>query len=580
MVLYALRIDFCDLSADAERHQKLQDKLVTLAGFVGKISSGIGEVDASVRLSGDQAKFLQLAHALRNGHMAHAESGRKISGSALAGLSNQVFDELDVVFRDFPTVVLSGPLKSVRRHGGILPHPSGVGQSLRLRPRSKRVERVNPRRFSANTCRARLRTDSPMQRKVIIIGGGLAGLACARTLSEAGVPFQLLEASDRVGGRLKTDSDGAFLFDRGFQVHFTAYPNAGRLLDNSALKAKAFLPGALITQGSAPLLIDQGRTPKKLIQTALSPLLGLADKLEVLRWTSTLKGKSTTNLFSEADRSARELLEEKFSEDFIHKFAIPFFAGVFLDRSLNVSANRLQWVWKMLAEGDTVLPLEGIEAVARGVAQGITAGSVRTHAPVDSLSRAGGKWQVHLRSSEVLEAEVVVIATDVATASNLARAKFDTEMFGSTCLYFEAPDEPLTEPYLLLNGTKNPGLVNHVAPLTKVQPGYRLASGRGALVSVNILGVSKESDESLAASAKAEIAPWLPEARSNEWRFLRAYRIPNAQLAHRPGYAKRQPKMVYDDNGLLLAGEYVQNSSIDGAVESGVRAAKRALERV
>jgi len=419
-----------------------------------------------------------------------------------------------------------------------------------------------------------------MQRDILIIGGGLAGLACARTLSDAGVPFQLLEASERVGGRLKTDSDGAFLYDRGFQVHFTAYPNAARLIDNESLKAGAFLPGALITQGGEPLLIDQGRTLRKLLQTALSPLLGLPDKFAVLQWTSTLKGQSSTNLFAQGDRPARELLEEKFSQDFIEKFAVPFFAGVFLDRSLAVSANRLQWVWKMLAEGDTVLPAEGIEAVATSLATGITPGSIRTHAPVDSISRHHGKWQVHLRSSEVLEASVVIIATDITTACALVKGNFDTEMFGSTCLYFEAPEEPLSEPYLVLNGMKSPGLVNHVAPLTKVQPNYRQSAGRGSLVSVNILGVPEQDDATLAEIAKKEIAPWLPKAKTDEWQFLRAYRIPNAQLAHRPGYAKRQPKMVYDDGGLLLAGEYVQNSSIDGAIESGVRAAKKALERV
>ncbi len=408
----------------------------------------------------------------------------------------------------------------------------------------------------------------------------MAGLACARTLSEEGVPFQLLEASDRVGGRLKTDTDGVFRYDRGFQVHFTAYPNAARLIDTEDLNPGAFLPGALITQGGAPLLVDQGRTPKKLIQTALSPLLGIADKLAVLRWTASLKGKNTTNLFAQVDRSALEDLSERFSQDFIDRFAIPFFAGVFLDRSLEVSANRLQWVWKMLSEGDTILPEDGIEGVTKALAKGITQGSIRPHAQVDTITRAGGKWQVHLRSSETIEAEVVVIATDVVTASRLTKDSFDTEMFGSTCLYFEAPEEPLAEPYLVLNGMKRPGLVNHVAPLTKVQPGYRLAAGRGALVSVNMLGVPDESDEALAEFAKEEIAPWLPKTQVAEWQFLRSYRIPNAQLAHRPGYAKRQPKMVYDDAGLLLAGEYVQNSSIDGAIESGVRAAKRALERL
>jgi protoporphyrinogen oxidase len=52
---------------------------------------------------------------------------------------------------------------------------------------------------------------------VIIIGAGLAGLCCARTLHQAGVPFALLEAATGVGGRVQTDRVGGFLLDQGFQ---------------------------------------------------------------------------------------------------------------------------------------------------------------------------------------------------------------------------------------------------------------------------------------------------------------------------------------------------------------------------
>ena len=64
----------------------------------------------------------------------------------------------------------------------------------------------------------------------IIIGGGLAGLACARRLVEAGKRCQILEADDRIGGRVRTDTVDGFRLDRGFQVFLTAYPAAEAVL--------------------------------------------------------------------------------------------------------------------------------------------------------------------------------------------------------------------------------------------------------------------------------------------------------------------------------------------------------------
>lgn len=58
----------------------------------------------------------------------------------------------------------------------------------------------------------------------IVIGAGVAGLSAARKLSSSGVSVTLLEASDDVGGRVRTDVVDGFLLDRGFQVFIEAYP--------------------------------------------------------------------------------------------------------------------------------------------------------------------------------------------------------------------------------------------------------------------------------------------------------------------------------------------------------------------
>ena len=124
---------------------------------------------------------------------------------------------------------------------------------------------------------------------VVIIGGGLSGLTCAKELHAAGVDFLLFEASDAVGGRVRTDEVDGFLLDRGFQVLLTAYPEAIRHLDYDALKLKAFEPGSLIRANDEfHQMSDPWRRPQHALQTAFAPVGSLMDKLRIgrLRWSA------------------------------------------------------------------------------------------------------------------------------------------------------------------------------------------------------------------------------------------------------------------------------------------------------
>ncbi len=91
---------------------------------------------------------------------------------------------------------------------------------------------------------------------VLIVGGGLAGLACARDLAGYGFGVRLLEASDGVGGRMRSDPHEGFVVDRGFQVFNTSYPQVRRRLALRDLRLRPFTPGILVHTEDGPLRFE------------------------------------------------------------------------------------------------------------------------------------------------------------------------------------------------------------------------------------------------------------------------------------------------------------------------------------
>src|SRR6186997_2797326 len=119
---------------------------------------------------------------------------------------------------------------------------------------------------------------------VVIVGAGLAGLACAQDLTRAGVACTVLEASDGVGGRVRTDAVDGYLLDRGFQILLTAYPEVQRRLDVPALEVGLFEPGAAIRHGGRfHRVSDPLRRPLRIPATVTAPIGTLADKARLVR---------------------------------------------------------------------------------------------------------------------------------------------------------------------------------------------------------------------------------------------------------------------------------------------------------
>jgi len=331
-----------------------------------------------------------------------------------------------------------------------------------------------------------------------------------------------LEASDGVGGRVRTDQVEGFLLDRGFQVLLTAYPEARRVLDYDALNLQPFYPGALIQyKGRFHRFSDPWRHPIDGILSLLSPIGSVSDKLKVRKLRQQVLTGSLQDLYHRPESTTLQALRNLgFSESMIDCFFRPFIGGVFFDSNLGVSSRMFEFGFRMFSMGDTALPSKGMGAIPEQIAARLPEGTVRTGARVESIQEEG----VTLQSGEQVKAQVVVMATEGPEA---ARLLGDNEKPGSrsvTCLYFETNEPPLSEPILVLNG-EGKGPINSLCCPSSVAPNY--APKGKCLVSVTAIGNPDQTDQQLEMSVRAQLTEWFG-ARASSWRYLRTYRILHA----------------------------------------------------
>lgn len=411
---------------------------------------------------------------------------------------------------------------------------------------------------------------SASETDVVVVGAGLAGLACALHLSEAGVPVRVLEASDGVGGRVRTDTVAGFRLDRGFQVLLTAYPETRRVLDYAALDLRPFLPGALIRrEGCFHELSDPWRRPSRLVSTLLSDVGTLPDRLRMARYRARVRAGALSALFERPETTALERLRgEGFSEPMIDAFFRPFFGGVLLDRGLSASSRMLDFVFRMMAEGEVVLPAEGMGAIPRQLARRLPEGTVRLGARVASLTSR----EVRLESGETIPARAVVVATEGPEASRLTGQLSAPASRSVTALYFAADRAPITEPTLILDGDGR-GPVNNLCFPAQVAPSY--APTGAVLVSASVLE-DPNDPKALEQAVRAQLTEWFG-ADARQWRLLRTYRIPHAQPDQAPPALDPVERPVELAGGLFVCGDHRDTASLHGALLSGRRAADAVL---
>ncbi|MCA0377665.1 MAG: FAD-dependent oxidoreductase [Gemmatimonadetes bacterium] len=421
---------------------------------------------------------------------------------------------------------------------------------------------------------------------IVIVGAGVAGLCAARTLERAGRSVLLLDAAPEPGGRVRSTVVDGFTLDHGFQVLFTAYPTLGRFLDLPALAPRRFLPAARIARdGRVSFVGDIRRDPTLLPELLRAPAVGVVDALRLFALQRAAQRGTIDEVFasSVARRGARDFLAERgFSDDTIAGLFAPFYGGILLDRSLATSAAVLLFTFRMLAEGDTVVPSAGMGALSRQIASGLRPGTLRCGVRVASLVvQEGAVCGVRLDDGSVLDAAHVVLATDAPTAATLAAtAGIDAgpvpDARGCTTVYFTARRTPVPGRALWLNAAAD-ATISHAVTMTDVAPSYAPA-GR-ALIAATAVGDAADLDDStLETRARRELLQMgrLSDTEAGLER-LAIWRIPFAQAAQPPGFAEHRPSVACGIPGLWRASEVLHSSSLEGAARGALAAAEALL---
>ncbi len=334
----------------------------------------------------------------------------------------------------------------------------------------------------------------------VIIGAGLSGLACAYHLKKAGITYTILESSDNVGGRVRSDVLDGFILDRGFQVLLTAYPDAQELLDYGKLGLKSFIPGAQIRfNREVYTLADPWRRPSDCLKSLFNPIGTLKDKLLISKLRQSVTKGSLKSLYARKEQSTAALLRQfGFSNNIIERFFRPFFGGVFFDKSLSTSSKMFEFTFRMFASGDTSLPTGGMGAISNQLAEKVGTSKVQFNCRVSSIDGRA----VILEDGSLIQSDAIVVATEGPEASRLLNTPMVQKMRSSRCIYFAADKAPMSEPILVLNG-EGSELINNLCVPSNVNQSY--APPGKSLISVSVVGRDDLPDDAMLSAVLAQL---------------------------------------------------------------------------
>jgi oxygen-dependent protoporphyrinogen oxidase len=472
-----------------------------------------------------------------------------------------------------------------------------------------------------------------MSRRIVIVGGGIAGLAAAHRLLELrnaqalDLAILLLEASDRLGGCIATEQVGDFLIEAGPDSFISEKPWALRLCERLGLA-----PRLVSTQAAHQKIyvVHHGKlvplpegffllAPTQLAPFVRTPLFSWRGKLRMT--AELLMPRGVANV----DESLGAFVRRRFGSEALERVAQPLLGGIYaadpdklsliatMPRFREMEKSRRSVIWAMWSEQRRrarkresgsgarwslfVTLAGGMQEFVDAIAQGLPQGSARLNSSVTSIFPNDGKqpWQVATSTNEILEADGIIFATPAFQAAKiLAPAVPEAAKELSSIAYASSATVSLA--YRNRDFPRVPDSFGFVVPAIESRKimactfsslKYPGRAPEGHVLLRAFIGGSlqpdllNDNDGTMERNVRAEIASLL--GVEAEPLLVRIHRYPDSMPQYHVGHQARIQRIESElDNysNLALAGSAYHGVGISDCVRTGEEAAERIFKQI
>ena len=397
---------------------------------------------------------------------------------------------------------------------------------------------------------------------IVIIGAGIAGLACAMKLKKNNRNFIIIEQSDRVGGRVGSIKENEYIFDLGFQIYNTEYYETNSLLNLKELKLKVFKPGASIYNGRRfEILSDPFRDPSTIFETFFSGMTTFKDKIKILTLKRALSSYCISEDQSEDMTTLKYLKSYGFSNKIINGFFKPFFSGIFLENQLETSSKFFKNVFSNFNKGYAAVPINGMQAIPDQMVKNLNPHNLLLG---NKVIEAKNPEKIVLENNEIIEAKYMVLTGGSNSLVNNHIVEFNSVR----TFYFSSRVKVKHPKYI--NLFPYDSLINNIAILSSVSENY--SPEGNTLFSITIIE-SDLSKSELIDIIQDKLSTYYGDEKSN-YIFMKEINIKQATIKQKTGYFDLK---IEDKKNILFAGDYTTYGSIEGAVVSGIKTAEKLI---